>query len=69
MSDDDQIAIRNIVKKSGTSFYWGMNVLNKEKKRAMFSIYAFCRIVDDIADGIENKEEKKKKVERMEEKN
>ena len=62
MSDDDQIAIRNIVKKSGTSFYWGMNVLNKEKKRAMFSIYAFCRIVDDIADGIENKEEKKKKL-------
>ena len=40
MPVDDQIAIQNIVKKSGTSFYWGMNVLNK-KKRAMFSIYAF----------------------------
>ena len=62
MSVDDQIAIRNIVKKSGTSFYWGMNVLNNEKKRAMFSIYAFCRIVDDIADEIKNREEKKKKL-------
>ena len=57
--DDHQIAIQNIVKKSGTSFYWGMNVLNNEKKRAMFSIYAFCRVVDDIADEIKNKERKK----------
>ena len=62
MPVDDQIAIQNIVKKSGTSFYWGMNVLNNEKKRAMFSIYAFCRVVDDIADEINNKNEKKTKL-------
>ena len=41
MSVDDQIAIKEIVKKSGSSFFWGMNVLNSKKKRAMFSIYAF----------------------------
>ena len=46
----DQKKIRDIVKKSGSSFYWGMNILEPLKKRAMFSVYAFCRIVDDIAD-------------------
>ena len=55
MQVDDQIAVKNIVKSSGSSFFWGMNLLDSEKKRAMFSIYAFCRIVDDIADEIKNK--------------
>ena len=32
------------------------------KKRAMFSIYAFCRIVDDIADEINNKKLKQNKL-------
>ena len=50
MLSSDQIKIERIVKNSASSFYWGMKSLSKEKKRAMFSIYAFCRIVDDIAD-------------------
>lgn len=41
----------NLVKKSGTSFYWGMRLLPPAKRKAMFAIYAFCREVDDIADG------------------
>ncbi len=55
MQLDDQIAVEKIVKSSGSSFFWGMNVLSAEKKRAMFSVYAFCRIIDDIADEIKNK--------------
>ncbi len=51
---DDQIVVQNIVKNSGTSFFWGMKILNPQKKRAMFSVYAFCRIVDDIADDLKN---------------
>ena len=39
------------VKRSGTSFYWGMRLLPPAKRQAMFAIYAFCREVDDIADG------------------
>lgn len=39
-----------IVRRSGTSFYWGMRVLPRERRRAMYAIYAFCRTVDDIAD-------------------
>ncbi len=58
MLADDQIAIKKLVKKSGSSFFWGMNILAPEQKRAMFSIYAFCRIVDDIADDNETKKKK-----------
>ena len=53
MLSSDQIKIERIVKNSASSFYWGMKSLSKEKKRAMFSIYAFCRIVDDIADNFQ----------------
>ncbi len=62
MSADDQIAVEKIVKKSGTSFFWGMKILSQKKKRGMFSIYAFCRIVDDIADDIKNINIKKSKL-------
>ena len=44
--------ILKIVKQSGTSFYWALRFLPKRKRDAMFAIYAFCRSVDDIADGI-----------------
>ena len=50
MTSIDQLNVENIVKKSGSSFYWGMKLLPEIKKRAMFSVYAFCRVVDDIAD-------------------
>jgi squalene synthase HpnD len=40
----------SVVKGSGSSFYWAMRLLPREKRRAMFSVYAFCREVDDIAD-------------------
>ena len=62
MKIDDQIEVKKIVKKSGSSFFWGMNVLDSEKKRAIFAIYAFCRIVDDIADEIKNKRLKIEKL-------
>ncbi|MDP6120964.1 MAG: presqualene diphosphate synthase HpnD [Rhodospirillales bacterium] len=42
--------IEAVVRRSGTSFYWAMRRLPKEKRRAMFAVYAFCREVDDIAD-------------------
>ena len=62
MLSNDQRNVEKIVKKSATSFYWGMKCLPEEKKRAMFSVYAFCRIVDDIADNKASKNSKKKKL-------
>lgn len=35
---------------SGSSFYAGMRVLPKAEREAMYAIYGFCRVVDDIAD-------------------
>ncbi len=37
-------------KVSGSSFYAGMRILPEAEREAMFAIYGFCRIVDDIAD-------------------
>jgi phytoene synthase len=42
--------VRAVVRRSGTSFYWGMRVLEPARRDAMFAVYAFCREVDDIAD-------------------
>lgn len=39
-----------IAGKSGSSFYWPMLLLPRPKRQAMFAIYGFCRVIDDIAD-------------------
>lgn len=48
-SDLEDIQAR--VQASGSSFYWAMRLLPRERRDALFAIYAFCREVDDIADG------------------
>ena len=35
---------------SGSSFYTAMRLMPKVEREAMFAIYIFCRLVDDIAD-------------------
>ncbi|UMM64721.1 presqualene diphosphate synthase HpnD [Aristophania vespae] len=47
----DLAHVEDIVISSGTSFGKGMRILSPMRRQAMFAIYAFCRIVDDIADG------------------
>jgi squalene synthase HpnD len=46
----DLDAVEAIVRTAGTSFYRGMRVLPPDRRHAMYAIYAFCRVVDDIAD-------------------
>ena len=43
--------IRHRVEAAGTSFYWAMRLLPKHRRNGMYAVYAFCREVDDIADG------------------
>jgi squalene synthase HpnD len=50
MSGSDMEIVTALVKRSGTSFYHGMKMLPPERRDAMYAIYAFCRVVDDIAD-------------------
>jgi phytoene synthase len=43
---------RKIAKESGSNFYQGMwFTLDRHKREALFSIYAWMRAIDDIADG------------------
>ena len=46
----DLDAVEAIVRAAGTSFYRAMRVLPPDRRHAMYAIYAFCRLVDDIAD-------------------
>ena len=45
-----RLAIRQRVEAAGTSFYWAMRLLPRQRRDGMYAIYAFCREVDDIAD-------------------
>ncbi len=36
---------------AASSFFWPMRLLGRHKRRGVITIYAFCRAVDDIADG------------------
>lgn len=47
--DLDHVAA--VVTRSGTSFGRGMKILPTPRRQGMFAVYAFCREVDDIADG------------------
>jgi phytoene synthase len=40
-----------LTRKSRSNFYYSFLFLSKEKREAMYAVYAFCRSVDDVADG------------------
>lgn len=52
--------VRDVTRAAGSSFYWGMRILPVDRRDAMFAIYAFCREVDDIADGDAPDEQKRR---------
>ncbi len=49
-ADDERVTVA-AVRRSGSSFRLGMQSLSHERRRAIHAVYAFCRVVDDIADG------------------
>ena len=50
-SEDFARNAHGIARRTGTSFYWAMRFLPEPQRSSMFAVYAFCRAVDDIADG------------------
>lgn len=60
ISATDADALDAAVRKAGTSFYWGMRRLSHDRRLAVYAIYAFCRIVDDIADEPGDVDEKRR---------
>lgn len=59
---DDERHVREVTKAAGSSFYWAMRILPPARRQAMFAIYAFCRVVDDIADGDSPEAEKRRQL-------
>lgn len=41
---------KKIVKDSGSNFYYSFFFLSRPKRRAIYAIYAFSRVIDDIVD-------------------
>jgi phytoene synthase len=42
--------VRRHTRKSGTSFYYSFLLLPRQKREAIYSVYCFCRAVDDAVD-------------------
>ena len=56
--DDARLHAQEVAARSGSSFLWGIRILPRPRREAMYAIYAFCREVDDIADETGGAEEK-----------
>ncbi len=54
--------VAKIVASSGTSFALGMRVLPPKRRDAMYALYAFCRVVDDIVDEPDEEENQRKRL-------
>jgi len=56
----DAALVRARVAAAGSSFAKGMSALRGDRRRALWAVYAFCRAVDDIADGAMPEAEKRR---------
>jgi len=56
----DAAVVRARVLRARSSFARGMAALQGERRRALYAVYAFCRAVDDIADGTMPEAEKRR---------
>src|SRR5208283_2751952 len=48
--DADYVRCAEITRRSSSNFYYAFMLLPAERRRALYSVYAFCRFIDDIAD-------------------
>ena len=51
-------SIGKLVRKSQAVMFWCMRVLPKAKREAVYTLYAFCKHIDNVIDGNLDKEEK-----------
>ncbi|WP_042224761.1 phytoene/squalene synthase family protein [Oceanobacillus manasiensis] len=55
--EEDYRYCEDIIKRHSKSFYYAFKRLPEQKARAVFAIYAFCRLADDSVDNSSTKEE------------
>jgi phytoene synthase len=49
---EDYARCASITRRSSSNFYYAFMLLPAERRQALYSVYAFCRFVDDIADDV-----------------
>jgi phytoene synthase len=47
---EDYARCASITRRSSSNFYYAFMLLPAERRQALYSVYAFCRFVDDVAD-------------------
>ncbi len=62
--DQARAHVRDIVEGSDSSFFWGMRLLPRARRQAMYALYAYCRAVDDIADEPGDRGERQRELDR-----
>ncbi len=50
LAQEARAHVHEVVRRAGSSFFWAMRSLQRERREAVYAIYAYCREVDDIAD-------------------
>ncbi|MDB5414870.1 MAG: hypothetical protein JWR10_3205 [Rubritepida sp.] len=60
LGPSDAVLVAQRVGRAGSSFARGMATLKGERRRALWAVYAFCRVADDIADGCMPEGEKRR---------
>ena len=63
MATDLELAYEHcqrVARSEAKNFYYGFRTLPVRQRRSIYAAYAFCRICDDIADGTNPLEEKRR---------
>ena len=63
--DQAYAEVGRITRREARNFAYGIRVLPRDKRRAISAIYAFARLVDDVADGPLPNEEKRTRLEEL----
>ena len=56
---------RRVTRATASSFYYGIRLLPRDRRNALFAVYALARRIDDIADGDDADEEKLRRLDEV----
>jgi phytoene synthase len=60
---DSRLFCEQLTRRAARNFYYGLKLLPEPKRSAMFALYAYMRLVDDIADGDDGQTHEQRMVE------
>jgi phytoene synthase len=57
---DPNAEAASVTRSSGSNFYYAFLFMPKERRRAIYNVYAYCRLIDDIVDGPQSVSDKQR---------